>query len=181
MGTSDPLSINDEGGHMAEDREAIRPAGAPMVPSRGGSAGTKTTDASSGIAAAGAAALDEAKEAGGQVVSDVSSRAREELDRRSTQVGDRAGSAATDVRDIAQSLRDKGRDGPARLADDAAERIERFAAYLREADTDRIIGDARSFSRRQPALVVAGAAVIGIMAGRLLKASEPSGHNGGAT
>ncbi len=168
---------------MAEEHEkVIRPAGAPMVPSSGGGpAPAEPEDRSGGIAAVGATAVDEAKEAGAQAVSEAGSRAREELDRRSTQAGDRVGSAAGDVRDIAQGLRDKGRDGPARLADDAAERIERFAAYLRESDTDRILEDVRSFSRRRPAVVVAGAAVAGIMAGRLLKASEPSGRSGGAT
>jgi hypothetical protein len=164
---------------MAEEHEkVIRPAGAPMVASPGGGpAPAERPDRSGGIAAVGTTAVDEAKEAGVQAASAVGSRAREELDRRSTQAGDRVDSAAGDVRDIAQSLRDKGRDGPARVADDAAERIERFAAYLRDADTDRILADVRSFTRRQPAVVVAGAAVVGIMAGRLLKASEPSGRS----
>ena len=168
---------------MAEEHEkVIRPAGAPMVPSSpGGPAPAEAPDRSGAIASAGTTAVDEAKEAGVQAASAAGSRAREELDRRSTQAGDRVDTAAGDVRDIAQGLRDKGRDGPARLADDAAERIERFAAYLRESDTDRILEDVRSFSRRQPAVVVAGAAVIGIMAGRLLKASEPNGRSGGAT
>ena len=168
---------------MAEEHQrVVRPAGAPMVPSpRGGSSPAEEPDRSGGITAVGATVVDEAKEAGAQVVSDAGSRAREELDRRSTQAGDRVGTAAGDVRDIAQGLRDKGRDGPARLADDAADRIERFAAYLRDADTDRILGDVRGLSRRQPAAVVAGAAVIGIVAGRLLKASEPSGRSGRST
>ena len=167
---------------MAEEHErVVRPAGAPMVPSSGGPSPAGAPDRSGGITAIGATAVDEAKEAGAQVAGDVGARAREELDRRSTRAGDRVGSAAGDVRDIAQGLRDKGRDGPARLADDAAERIERFAAYLRDADTDRILEDVRGLSRRQPAAVVAGAAVIGIVAGRLLKASEPSGRGGGST
>jgi broad specificity phosphatase PhoE len=168
---------------MAEEHEkVIRPAGAPMVPSSaGGPAPAEAPDRSGGIAAVGTTVVDEAKEAGVQAASAAGSRAREELDRRSTQAGDRVGSAAGDVRDIAQGLRDKGRDGPARVADDAAERIERFAAYLRDADTDRILADVRSLSRRQPAAVVAGAAVIGIVAGRLLKASEPSDRSGRST
>jgi hypothetical protein len=62
-----------------------------------------------------------------------------------------------------------------RVAEEAAERIERFAAYLRDSDTDTILADARDLGRRRPAAVVAGAAVLGIVAGRLVRASGPSG------
>ena len=76
---------------MAEEHQkVVRPAGAPMVPSpEGGPAAAEVPERSGGIAAVGTTAVDEAKEAGAQAVSDVGSRAREELDRRSTQAGGR--------------------------------------------------------------------------------------------
>ena len=105
---------------------------------------------------------------------DARDRAKSEMDRRSTTAGERMELAADDVRDVAQHLRERGREQPARLADEAAERIERFARYLHDSDTDTIIADVRDFGRRQPAAVIAAAAVVGIVAGRLMKASEPS-------
>ena len=88
--------------------------------------------------------------------------------------GERVGLAAEDARDVAQTLRDKGREAPARFADQAADRMEEFARYLREADADRIMSDIKRVGRQQPAALVAGAAVVGVLIGRVVKASEPT-------
>lgn len=153
--------------------EAVRPAGVPMVPMpqlRPHEGGATGGDATAGPAAALA---DEAREAGGQIAGDVRARALSEGDRRTTEAGERVAAAAGDVRGVAEHLRGTGREGPAKVADEAAERIERFAAYLRETDTATILADARDLGRRQPAVIVAGAAVVGILAGRLMKATDP--------
>lgn len=169
---------------MAErNQEAVRAAGAPMVPrDRPSWAHPPETSGTSdrpgeGIASEAAGQL---KAAGGQVLEDSRARARSEVDDRSTWAGERVAAIAGDVRDVAGDLRARGKDQPARIAEDAAARIERFGSYLREADTDRIIADARSLTRRQPALVVAGAAVLGIAAGRFVKASDASHPKGGS-
>lgn len=163
---------------MSERRqEAVRPAGSPMVSRERPSWAPETTSppAAAGTAAAvGGEAVEKAREAGGQLLDDSRERARAEVDNRSTWAGERVVGIAGDVRDVAGDLRARGKDQPARLAEDAARRIERFGDYLRESDTDRILADARDLGRRQPALIVAGAAVIGIAAGRLVRASEPS-------
>ena len=53
--------------------------------------------------------------------------------------------------------------------------MEEFARYLRDADADRIMSDIKRVSRQQPAALVAGAAVVGVLIGRVVKASEPEG------
>ncbi len=155
--------------------EAVRPAGVPMVPMPDLRPGDDdgAADAAEETREAGRALASEVREVGGQLGADARDRAKSEMDRRSTDAGERVARAAGDVRDVAEHLRQRGKDQPARLADDAAERIERFALYLRDADTDTIIADVRDFGRRQPAVVIAAAAVVGIVAGRLLKASDP--------
>jgi hypothetical protein len=161
---------------MSERRqESVRPAGSPMV-SRERPSWAPRADgpAAATETAVGGEAVERAREAGGQLLDDSRDRARAEMDDRSTWAGERVVGIAADVRDVAGDLRARGKDQPARLAEDAARRIERFGDYLRESDTDRILADARDLGRRQPALVVAGAAVIGIAAGRLVRASEPS-------
>ena len=162
---------------MSERRqEAVRPAGSPMVsrerPSWAPRAeGSAAADTAAGL---GGEAVEQAREAGGQLLDESRERARVEVDNRSTWAGERVVGIAADVRDVAGDLRARGKDQPARLAEDAARRIERFGDYLRRSDTDRILADARELGRRQPALIVAGAAVIGVAAGRLVRASEPS-------
>lgn len=165
---------------MTESRQdAVRAAGSPMVP-RERPSWARADDAARQVtppARAGDEGLTEqaarqAREAGGQLLDDGRARARAEVDQRSTWAGERVAGIASDIRDVAGDLRSRGRDQPARVAEDAAERVARFGEYLRTADGDRILADVRDVSRRQPALIVAGAAVIGIAAGRLLKASE---------
>jgi ElaB/YqjD/DUF883 family membrane-anchored ribosome-binding protein len=113
----------------------------------------------------------EARKAGQNLAGETRERAVAELDRRSTHAGAMVTEAAGDVRDIARQLREKERDSPARLADEMADRIERFGAYLKHTDTDHIIADARDFGRRRPLAVVATAAVVGVIAGRVIRAA----------
>ena len=147
-----------------------RPAGAPMVPVEPPPWARR--DGAGGDGASAAQVAAEAKDAGRQIAGEARRAAGEQIDRRSTMAGDRVGTAAGDARDIAQTLRGKGREAPARFADQAADRMEQFAQYLRDADADRIMSDIRRVGREQPAALVAGAAVVGVLVGRIAKAGE---------
>ncbi len=102
------------------------------------------------------------------------SRVREQVDQRSTQVGEEVSSSAQALRSTGERLRDEGRDGPARAAERAAEQAERVGGYLTESDADRILRDAEDFGRRQPLAVAAIGLVAGFAASRFLKASSSS-------
>jgi len=99
-------------------------------------------------------------------------RLRDQVDQRSTQAGDQVQSAAQDVRKVAEQLRGQGKDTPARVAEQVADRAESFGSYLRDADGERLLGDAEAVARRQPWLVAAGGLALGFVASRFLKASS---------
>ena len=99
-------------------------------------------------------------------------RAREQVDQRSTQAGEQVHHHASDLREVAQQLRAQGKDGPARIADQVAERAERAGSWMKESDGDRILGDAEDFARRNPWAVAAGGVALGFVASRVLKASS---------
>jgi hypothetical protein len=113
-------------------------------------------------------AQDKAKEAVGQA----RGRAREEIDRRSTELGQRVGSSAGDARSVAEELRRQGKAAPARYVERAADRAEHLGGYLERNDGDRILGDVEDFARRNPWAVVAGGVALGFAASRMLKASS---------
>ena len=100
------------------------------------------------------------------------SRLRDQVDQRSTQAGDQVHSAAQDVRGVADQLRGQGKDTPARVAEQVADRAESFGTYLRNADGERLLRDVEDFGRRQPWLVAAGGLALGVAASRFLKASS---------
>ena len=113
-------------------------------------------------------AQEKAQEAAGQA----KGRAREEIDRRSTEAGQQVKTTADDIRSVGEQLRSQGKEGPAKIADQAADRAQRLGGYLEGSDSDRILRDVEDFARRQPWAVVAGGVVLGFAAARFLKASS---------
>jgi ElaB/YqjD/DUF883 family membrane-anchored ribosome-binding protein len=103
---------------------------------------------------------------------------REQVDSRSTQAGDQISQQAGDVRSLAQELRNQGKDGPARLAEQAADRAEKVGSYLSQSDADRILRDAEEFGRSNPWAVIAGGLAAGFLASRFLKASSSDRYRG---
>src|SRR3954453_8489282 len=113
-------------------------------------------------------AQEKAQEAAGQA----SDRVREQVDQRSTQAGEQVRSHASDLRSVGESLREQGKEQPAKLADQAADRLERAGGWLTESDADRILGEVEDFARRNPWAVMAGGLALGFAASRMLKASS---------
>jgi hypothetical protein len=99
-------------------------------------------------------------------------RLRDQVDQRSTQAGDQVHSTAQDMRALAEQLRGQGKDTPARVAEQVADRAESFGTYLRDADGERLLRDVEEVARRQPWLVAAGGLALGFAASRFLKASS---------
>jgi ElaB/YqjD/DUF883 family membrane-anchored ribosome-binding protein len=113
-------------------------------------------------------AKEKAQEAAGQA----KGRVREQVDQRSTEAGEQVSTTASDLRSVSEELRKQGKDTPAKLAEQAAERSQKLGSYLTESDADRILSDAEDFARKQPWAVVAGGLVLGFAASRFLKASS---------
>jgi hypothetical protein len=119
-----------------------------------------------------APAKEKAQEAAGEAKQQASTKLREQVEQRSTQAAEQVSGTASDLRSVSEELRNQGKDTPARLAEQAAQRTERLGGYLRESDADRILGDVEDFARRQPWAVVAGGVALGFVASRFLKASS---------
>ena len=115
---------------------------------------------------------DQAREKAGEAKQQASGKVREQVDQRSTQAGEQVTTTASDLRTVGETLREQGKDTPAKLAEQAAERTEKVGSYLIESDADKILGDVEDFARKQPWAVVAGGLVLGFAASRFLKASS---------
>ncbi len=106
-------------------------------------------------------------------------RIEEQVDVRSTQAGEQVRSVGNALRTTSEELRGQGQDRPAKVAEQAATRADQLGQYLREADGQKILRDAEDFARRQPWLVAAAGAAVGILAARFLKASSGGGEASG--
>jgi hypothetical protein len=115
---------------------------------------------------------EQAQEKAQQVRGQASDRLRQQVDTRSTQTGEQVTSLADAMRKTGVQLRSEGKETPAKLTDQTAERAERLGSYLRDSDADRILGDVEAFARRQPWAFAAGGLALGFVLSRFLKASS---------
>jgi ElaB/YqjD/DUF883 family membrane-anchored ribosome-binding protein len=97
---------------------------------------------------------------------------RVEVDRRSTELGEHGQSLAEALRRSAEQLQGEGKEMPARLAQRAADQVERPSRYLRDADADRLLGELEDLARSSPWLAGSVGALVGFVASRFLKASS---------
>jgi ElaB/YqjD/DUF883 family membrane-anchored ribosome-binding protein len=111
-------------------------------------------------------------------------QAAAQVDVRSTQVGQQIGSQGAALEGVAGELRDQGKDGAARVAEQAAEKVKNVGEYLEQADGEKLVGAAQQVARDNPAAAAAVGAAAGFAAGRVIKAAldegdeEPAGEPG---
>ena len=68
--------------------------------------------------------------------------------------------------------RPAARDRRAVQIDRAADQLDRFSTRLRERNVSELLHDAQQLARRQPALFIGGAFVLGLLGARFLKSSS---------
>jgi hypothetical protein len=100
--------------------------------------------------------------------------ARDQIDQRSTEAGERVQTFSSDLRSVGERLREDGNDGPAKVAEHVADRAGQLGGYLGEADANRLLADIEDFGRRQPWIALVSGIALGVVSARLLKASSSS-------
>lgn len=97
----------------------------------------------------------------------------EQLDRGTSQVGSQARSLATTLRRSSEQLgSERDANEAARLSRGVADQLERVGRYLEQRRGSELLDDAEHFARTRPWVVAGAAAVAGLLASRLLKASS---------
>jgi hypothetical protein len=110
------------------------------------------------------------------------------LDEQKGKVTSGLSSVADSIRQVGENLRgDGGADGgeqnaiattTAHYGETLADKIEDFSGYLENATIKDLTRDVEGFARRQPALFIGGAFLVGVLATRFLKTSAPDNQNG---
>ena len=148
-----------------------------------GNTSTAGPSAGSGAPESASSTTEQAKEkvqeTAQQAAGQARGQVRRQVDQRSTEAGERVNATAGDVRSVAQQLREQGKDQPAKLAEQAADRAERVGSYLKDSDGDTILRDIEDFGRRQPWAVMFGGLAAGFLASRFLKASSARRYESG--
>ncbi len=147
-----------------------------------------TTSASSGSPTSDLAhqAKDKAQQAAaslGDQASDVrhqvEDKAKEQLSEQKSRATEQLGGIQDALKQTTETLRDNGQEPVANAVEQAAGQVERLNSYLQNRSVGDLLSDAEQFARREPGLFLGAAALIGLAAGRFVRASRPSpDHNG---
>jgi hypothetical protein len=119
--------------------------------------------------------LQQAKQTTSEVVDQVQQQAGSKIDRQKDVTVGELEKVAGAVRQLGEGL--GGQDqGPiahyaAEYGRKAADGLERFTNYLRQNDTKALMHEVENFGRRQPALLLGGAFLLGLASARFLKSS----------
>jgi hypothetical protein len=101
----------------------------------------------------------------------------EQVDRRSSELGEKVASAAGAVRDVGKQLREQDRPGVAKLTEGVADRVEGIGGYLASRSPDQLVSDIKDLATREP-LVFAGVCfALGMFAARVVKAATHGPEN----
>jgi hypothetical protein len=97
------------------------------------------------------------------------------FDTQKGKAADSLGTVAQALRQSSEQLRkqNEGAAVPEYVAS-AASQVERLSGYLRSTNSGEIVASVEQFARRQPALFIGGAFMLGILGARFLKSSSQS-------
>ncbi len=122
-------------------------------------------------------AKEQAAQATDMIKSTASSRVKDQLDTRSSQVAGQITPYAEALRKAGNHLETQGSTSGGQAAAKLAEQIQEFSDYLRRSNADRFISDVESFARRRPWAAAGIGAAIGFMGARFLKASSETRYS----
>jgi len=157
-------------------------------PANGGGAREQARQVGSEARQAGGAVAGTAKEQGRQVAGETKRQARnlcgEARSQLASQTGEQQRRAAGGLRSLADEMRSMadqgGQAGPvSEITRQAADRVHGVAGWLEQREPGDIITEVRDYARRNPGTFLVGAAVLGVLAGRLTKNISAAGDQGG--
>lgn len=135
--------------------------------------------------------VSETATAAQQKVSETAAVAKEQVTRKASQVGEQAkasvdtrmnevahelGSVADAVRQTTQEVGGDQNAAVSRYGEQLAGQIESISSYLNNNGVEEVLDDLQNFARRQPAMFLGGAFMLGIVVGRFLRSSTDRGY-----
>lgn len=117
-------------------------------------------------------ATQAAKAQAGALWQDAKQTTRSKLDEHKHTAASGIGQVASALRTSARELEGKEQPTVARLAEGAAEGLEKISSRLEDRDLESLVHDAESLARRQPAVFFGAAVAAGFLAVRFMKSSQ---------
>jgi hypothetical protein len=117
------------------------------------------------------------KESASEAVDEVKHQATSTLRQQKEVAADSLTSVCEALHESAERLREDDVSAFAGLMDQAADRIDRVAEYIREEDIKDMFDAAQNWARKNPALFLGGSFVAGLLVARLLKSTQAAARD----
>jgi hypothetical protein len=117
-------------------------------------------------------AVQQGQQAAGKLVEQAKSQVRDQLASKKDQAAGTLEGVAQALQVAVDHLREQGHEGIGHYGERAAQQVTRMSSYLNEKNVDEVIGEVSELARRQPAVVLGAAVVLGVVAARFLKSSS---------
>ena len=143
------------------------------------STGSKAGDAVNQAKQVAGNLTDQAQQKTGQVVDQVKQQATSQASTQKNVAAQSISGVAQAVSGFSQQLRQNNQAPLAHYTDQASEQLQRAASYLQNHNVGDIVDDVEDIARREPALFLAGAFALGIVAARFIKSSGSRANGGG--
>jgi hypothetical protein len=160
----------------------IEPMGGNAVEnSSGSSMGTMNRDDVNSPSTSGQPAaplIEQTRQKAGEVMDQARQQVQSKLGDQKDRATEGLGQVAQALRQTGQQLRDSQQEGIGQYAEMAADQVERFSGYLKGQDIGQLVGEVESLARRQPALFVGSAFMLGFFLTRFLKSSSDGAGSG---
>ncbi|HET8780780.1 MAG TPA: hypothetical protein VFM63_00060 [Pyrinomonadaceae bacterium] len=126
--------------------------------------------------------LQQAKQTTSEVVGQVQQQAGSRIDQQKNAAAGELQKLAGAVRHLGEQFSTGQEQGPiahcaAEYGRKAADGLDRLTNYLRQNDTKALVNDLQNIGRRQPALMLGGAFLLGLAGARFLKSSMAANAN----
>ncbi|MDG4800138.1 hypothetical protein [Micromonospora sp. WMMD980] len=166
----------------------LSPTSATYESTNGGGVRDQARQVGSDAAGAGGAVAQTAKQQGREVVGEAKRQARDLYGEARHQVTSQAGQqqqrAASGLRSLADEMRSMAQQGSGsgpvtELAHQAAERVHGVAGWLEQREPGDLLHEVKSYARRNPGTFLVGAALLGVVAGRLTRNIAAVGNDDG--
>jgi len=123
--------------------------------------------------------IDQAKSTAGQAYGVAAEKATTKIDEKKTDLASGLTSVADTIRQVSSTLRETDEqtgvtDTAAKYSDSLAKQIEQISGYFERSDVREMVSDVEKFARKNPAVFIGGAFVVGLLAARFLKSSSSS-------
>jgi len=136
--------------------------------------GLTTAQTANAVAEAGKTIAQDAKHVATEVVGQAKQQVASKIEDQREKAAQGLNSVAGAIRQTTEGLRDRDQLGVTPYVEGLADQVERFSDYILSSNVGQLVGEVEGFARREPAIFLGGAFLLGLVGARFLKSSGPA-------